>query len=78
MESDASFEQAVQRHDAQVAALGLPLWVGSEPTFTDRLAQTPAWLSGRCECAPVTVRLAASVCVDQAVTVNVSWFGSSR
>jgi uncharacterized protein (DUF2126 family) len=44
MESDASFEQAVQRHDAQVAALGLPLWVGSEPTFTDRLAQTPAWL----------------------------------
>jgi uncharacterized protein (DUF2126 family) len=44
METDTSFEQAVQRHDAQVAALGLPLWVGSEPTFTDRLAQTPAWL----------------------------------
>jgi hypothetical protein len=44
METDTSFEQAVRRHDAQVAALGLPLWVGSEPTFTDRLAQTPAWL----------------------------------
>ena len=44
METDDSFEQAVQRHDAQVAALGLPLWVGSEPTFTDRQAQTPAWL----------------------------------
>jgi uncharacterized protein (DUF2126 family) len=44
MGTDEVFEQAVQRHDAQVAALGLPLWVGSEPTFTDRLAQTPAWL----------------------------------
>ncbi len=44
MEEDHTFEQAVQRHDAQVAELGLPLWVGSEPTFTDRLAQTPAWL----------------------------------
>jgi len=44
MEEDHTFEQAVRRHDAQVAALGLPLWVGSEPTFTDRLAQTPAWL----------------------------------
>jgi uncharacterized protein (DUF2126 family) len=31
-------------HDAQVAELGLPIWVGSEPTFTDREAQTPAWL----------------------------------
>ena len=44
MEADHIFEAAVQRHDAQVAALGLPLWVGSEPTFTDRQAQTPAWL----------------------------------
>ena len=44
METDDSFERAVQRHDAQVAELGLPLWVGSEPTFTDRQAQTPTWL----------------------------------
>lgn len=44
METDDAFESAVQRHDAQVAALGLPIWVGSEPTFTDRQAQTPAWL----------------------------------
>jgi len=44
MEADHIFETAVQRHDAQVAALGLPIWVGSEPTFTDRQAQTPAWL----------------------------------
>jgi len=44
MEEDHTFEQAVRRHDAQVVELGLPLWVGSEPTFTDREAQTPAWL----------------------------------
>ncbi len=44
METDDAFESAVQRHDAQVAVLGLPIWVGSEPTFTDREAQTPAWL----------------------------------
>jgi uncharacterized protein (DUF2126 family) len=44
METDDTFESAVQRHDAQVAELGLPIWVGSEPTFTDREAQTPAWL----------------------------------
>jgi len=39
-----AFEAAVQQHDAQVAALGLTIWVGSEPTFTDRQALTPAWL----------------------------------
>ena len=44
MEANHIFEAAVKRHDAQVAALGLPIWVGSEPTFTDRQAQTPAWL----------------------------------
>ncbi len=44
METDDSFESAVHRHDALVAELGLPIWVGSEPTFTDREAQTPAWL----------------------------------
>ena len=42
METDDAFESAVHRHDAQVAELGLPIWVGSEPTFTDREAQTPA------------------------------------
>lgn len=40
-----AFDAAVRRHDAQVAALGLTVWVGSEPTFTDRHAQTPEWLS---------------------------------
>jgi uncharacterized protein (DUF2126 family) len=39
------FEAAVRHHDAQIAALGLTIWVGSEPTFTDCTAQTPEWLS---------------------------------
>ena len=39
------FDTAVRRHDAQTAALGLTIWVGSEPTFTDRTAQSPEWLS---------------------------------
>ena len=47
METDDAFESAVHRHDAQVAELGLPIWVGSEPTFTDREAQTPAWATTR-------------------------------
>lgn len=40
-----AFDAAVRRHDARVAALGLTIWVGSEPTFTDRNAQSPEWLS---------------------------------
>jgi len=45
MESDEAFEAAVRRHDAQVKAAGLTLWVGSEPTFTDRHLQSPPWLN---------------------------------
>ena len=44
METDDIFEIAVRHHDARIAELDLPIWVGSEPTFTDRQAQTPAWL----------------------------------
>lgn len=40
-----AFEAAVRRHDGRLAALGLTVWVGSEPTFTDRHAQTPEWIS---------------------------------
>lgn len=45
MEPDNAFEQAVQQHDQRMAERGLSVWVGSEPTFTDREAQTPAWLN---------------------------------
>lgn len=45
MWTSEEFDAAVRRHDAQIAALGLSIWVGSEPTFTDRTAQSPEWLS---------------------------------
>jgi len=40
-----AFDAAVRQHDAALAARGLTVWVGSEPTFTDRLAQSPPWLN---------------------------------
>jgi uncharacterized protein (DUF2126 family) len=42
---DEAFAAAVSRHDARIAALGLSIWVGSEPTFTDPCAQSPEWLT---------------------------------
>lgn len=39
-----SFDDAVRRHDADLSERGLEIWVGSEPTFTDRSAQSPEWL----------------------------------
>ena len=45
MSTTEEFDSAVRHHDARVAALGLTIWVGSEPTFTDRHAQAPEWLN---------------------------------
>ena len=45
MSPTEEFDAAVRRHDSRIAALGLTVWVGSEPTFTDRSAQTPEWLN---------------------------------
>jgi uncharacterized protein (DUF2126 family) len=39
-----AFDDAVREHDARLAALGAEVWVGSEPTFTDRLSEAPEWL----------------------------------
>jgi hypothetical protein len=39
-----AFDDAVREHDAQLVALGLEVWVGSEPTFTDRRSESPEWL----------------------------------
>ena len=44
METNDAFDAAVHQHDARIAERGLSIWVGSEPTFTDREAQTPGWL----------------------------------
>lgn len=40
-----AFTLAVRDHDRAVRDSGLNLWVGSEPTFTDRYSQAPEWLS---------------------------------
>jgi uncharacterized protein (DUF2126 family) len=39
------FERAVAAHDAQVARDGLSIWIGAEPTFTDRRSEAREWLS---------------------------------
>jgi uncharacterized protein (DUF2126 family) len=45
MWTSEDFDADVRCHDVQIEALGLTIWVGSEPTFTDRVAQAPEWLS---------------------------------
>jgi uncharacterized protein (DUF2126 family) len=39
------FEAAIQAHDEAVAACGLRIWIGAEPTFTERFSEAPEWLS---------------------------------
>lgn len=39
-----AFDRAVAEHDEAIARTGLAIWVGSEPTFTDRFSTDPAWL----------------------------------
>ena len=46
MESDNnSFDAAIRAHDEAVAASGIDVWIGAEPTFTNRHSETPEWLS---------------------------------
>jgi uncharacterized protein (DUF2126 family) len=41
----AAFERSVAAHDARVERDGLSIWVGAEPTFTDRRSEAREWLS---------------------------------
>ena len=41
---DAGFHAEVTAHDAAVARCDVDLWIGAEPTFTDRRSQEPWWL----------------------------------
>jgi uncharacterized protein (DUF2126 family) len=46
VESDnGNLVAAVRAHDAAVAACGLDIWVGAEPTFTNRHSLSPEWLT---------------------------------
>ena len=38
-------EQAVLSHDRQIAESGHAIWLGSEPTFTDKNSHAPEWVS---------------------------------
>jgi uncharacterized protein (DUF2126 family) len=39
-----SFDAAIRAHDDAVAAGGLDIWVGAEPTFTNRFSEAHEWL----------------------------------
>jgi uncharacterized protein (DUF2126 family) len=43
--NSGSFEAAIRAHDTAIAACGLDIWVGSEPTFTNRRSESPEWLT---------------------------------
>ncbi|WP_455210716.1 transglutaminase family protein [Kaarinaea lacus] len=41
----SEFEQIIKAQDELISALGVEVWVGMEPTFTRRFAETSEWLS---------------------------------
>ncbi|MGC4000446.1 MAG: transglutaminase family protein [Anaeromyxobacter sp.] len=41
---DPALLEELRAHDAEVARRGLPIWIGAEPTFTDRSSLDPPWL----------------------------------
>ena len=40
-----SFDAAIRAHDEAVEATGIDVWIGAEPTFTNRSSELPEWLS---------------------------------
>ena len=42
---NGSFDAAILAHDKAIAACGLDIWVGAEPTFTNRWSESPEWLT---------------------------------
>jgi uncharacterized protein (DUF2126 family) len=44
-DDDNGFDSAIRAHDAAVAGCGLEIWVGAEPTFTNRQSESPEWLT---------------------------------
>jgi uncharacterized protein (DUF2126 family) len=40
-----SFDTAIRAHDEAVAACGLVIWIGAEPTFTNRQSESSEWLN---------------------------------
>lgn len=42
---NGSFDAAIRAHDQAVDACGPAIWVGAEPTFTNRRSESPEWLT---------------------------------
>ncbi|MCP5195883.1 MAG: transglutaminase family protein [Gammaproteobacteria bacterium] len=40
----SAFEQALRSHDDLIKRRDLAIWIGAEPTFTDRHSEAPEWL----------------------------------
>jgi len=46
VESDnGTFDAAIRAHDEAIAACGLDVWIGAEPTFTNRRSESREWLT---------------------------------
>ncbi len=43
--ANSSFDAAIRAHDETMAACGLDVWIGAEPTFTNRWSESPEWLT---------------------------------
>ncbi len=61
MSTTEDFDTEVRAHDAVLRSRGHTVWAGSEPTFTDRAAQTPEWLSAALGAAKIDRALAFAV-----------------
>ncbi len=44
MSDKPDFLSAISAHDKAVAQAGLEIWLGAEPTYTDRMSEAPEWL----------------------------------
>jgi uncharacterized protein (DUF2126 family) len=44
LQDKSAFIRAIKEHDAAIAESGLAIWLGAEPTFTDRSSEAPEWL----------------------------------
>ena len=42
---ETDFDAAVRAHDQALAQRGFDIWVGAEPTFTDRFSDHAQWIS---------------------------------
>ena len=42
---DSSFDAAIHAHDEAMKDCGLDVWIGAEPTFTNRRSDSPEWLT---------------------------------